>query len=261
MFVIGERINGMFKDVNKAIRERDKSVIQDLARRQEDAGANALDVNVGVSDNPIDSMEWLVNAVGEVSKLSLAIDTTKPDVMEKGLQTSKSPTIINSISGDKVKLDIYIPMARKYNAGIIALTTNEKGIPQNADMRTEIAATIVSRYQEAGMDLNSLYIDSVILPVNVAQDNAKEVLEAIKQCKIISDPPPKTILGLSNVSQKCLNRSLVNRVFLAMAISCGLDAAILDPTDKELMDTMITGELLMNKFIYCDDYLEAYHKK
>ena len=138
---------------------------------------------------------------------------------------------------------------------------NEKGIPKDSAGRLEIAMQILASAQENGMEAEDLFIDAVILPVNVAQDQMKEVLETIRQCKMLCDPPPKTIIGLSNVSQKALDRPLVNRTFLTMAVSHGLDGAILDPTDRPLMDEMITAELLMNKFLYCDSYLQAYRKR
>jgi len=100
-----------------------------------------------------------------------------------------------------------------------------------------------------------------VLPVNVAQAQMQDILESIREFKIISEPPPKTIVGLSNVSQGTTVRSLVNRTFLVMALSFGLDAAILDPLDKDLMDAAISAELILNKNIYCDSYLEAYRKK
>ena len=99
------------------------------------------------------------------------------------------------------------------------------------------------------------------MPVNVAQSQMKDILESIREFKIISEPSPKTVVGLSNVSQGTCARSLINRTFLTMAVAFGLDAAILDPKDKELMDALITAELVLNKQIYCDSYLDAYRKK
>ncbi|MEW6171165.1 MAG: methyltetrahydrofolate--corrinoid methyltransferase, partial [Candidatus Omnitrophota bacterium] len=106
-----------------------------------------------------------------------------------------------------------------------------------------------------------LYLDPIVLPVNVAQAQMISILESIREFKILSDPAPKTIVGLSNVSQGTCTRSLINRIFLTMAVSYGLDGAILDPKDKELVDAAITAELILNKQIYCDSYLEAYRKR
>jgi len=264
MFIIGERINGMFKDVGDAINKKDKSVIQGLARLQASCGANALDVNVGPSsEDPRQAMEWLVKTISEVSDISLAIDTTKKDVMEAGLSSCRSKPIINSVNANPDKMDSLFAVAKKYNASIIGLTMDKSGIPKDADGRLELAMKIVAAGLEHGIDIRELYIDAVILPVNVAQAHAKEVLRTIRDAKMLASPPPKTILGLSNVSQGApmQSKALITRTFLTMAVAAGLDAAIMDVTDKDLMDAVITAELLMEKQLYCDSYLEAYRKK
>lgn len=264
MFVIGERINGMFNDVADAIKKKNKEVIQSIARKQVACGASALDVNVGPSSgNPKEAMQWLVKIITEITDIPLAIDTTKLDVMEAGLELCKSKPIINSVNANEDKMKALFPLAKKYNASIIGLTMDRSGIPKDSEDRLELAIKIVAFAMECGIDMADLYIDAVILPVNVAQAHAKEVLKAIRESKMLADPAPKTILGLSNVSQSAQPqlKSLINRVFLAMAIASGLDAAIMDASDKELMDAAITAELLMEKQLYCDAFLNAYRKK
>jgi len=264
MFIIGERINGMFKDVAKAIKEKDKAVIQALALKQVSCKANALDVNVGpASANPKEAMEWLVKTIQEVTGITLAIDTTKLDVMETGLSLCKAKPIINSVNANEEKMKNLFPLAKKYNASIIGLTMDKAGIPKDSEGRMELAMKLVAACVEYGIETSELYLDAVILPVNVAQPHAKEVLKTIRDSKMLADPAPKTVLGLSNVSQgsPAQYKNLINRTFLTMAIANGLDAAIMDATDKELMDSVITSELLMEKQLYCDSYLEAYRKK
>ena len=153
-------------------------------------------------------------------------------------------------------------LAKKYNASIIGLTMDKAGIPKDSEGRMELAMKMVAACMEYGIDVSELYLDAVILPINVGQSHVKEVLKTIRDSKLLSDPSPKTVLGLSNVSQGSSARykSLINRTFLAMAIANGLDAAILDVTDKELMDNLITAELLMEKQLYCESYLDAYKK-
>ena len=263
MFVIGERINGMFKNVAEAIKKKDKAVIQDLAKKQIAAGANALDVNVGPSsDNPKETMEWLVRSISEVTDITLAIDTTKQDVMEAGLDACKAKSIVNSVNANDDKLKNLLPLAKKYNSSIIGLTMDKSGIPKDSEGRLELAMKIVASCMEHGIDISDLYIDAVILPVNVAQVHVKEVLKAIRESKMLADPAPKTILGLSNVSQGSLSKykSLINRTFVSMAISAGLDAAIMDAEDNDLMEAAITAELLMEKQLYADSYIGAYKK-
>jgi 5-methyltetrahydrofolate corrinoid/iron sulfur protein methyltransferase len=262
MFIIGELINGMYQDIGEAIRGKDKAVIQKCALEQIKAGADALDVNCGpASRQPVSDIQWLVEAIQEVTDKPLALDSSKVAVIESGLKAIKNKVIINSTTADPEKLDILVPLAKQHNAKLIGLTISSKGIPQNKDQRLELAANIVAYCSEQDFPVEELYLDPIVLPVNVAQVQMKDILEAIREFKIISEPSPKTILGLSNVSQGTCVRSLINRTFLTMAVAYGLDAAILDPKDKDLMDAVITAELILNKQIYCDSYLDAYRKK
>jgi 5-methyltetrahydrofolate corrinoid/iron sulfur protein methyltransferase len=262
MLVIGERINGMFQDVAIAIKEKNKEAIQDLAKKQVSCGASMLDVNVGPAVKDAgDAMKWLVETIQEAVDVGLSLDSTKPAVIEEGLKVAKKKAMINSTTADKEKLDILVPMAKKYNSRLIGLTLGKSGVPRDRAQRSEYAAGILTACVEVGFNVEDLYIDPVVLPVNVAQPQGIEVLEALREFKLLYNPAPKTVVGLSNVSQGADNRSLINRIFLIMAQAQGLDAAIVDPMDNELMDAMITAELLLNKNIYCDSYLDAYRKK
>ena len=259
MLAIGERINGMFKQVAAAIQERKPEPIQELARGQLEAGAEALDVNVGpAAAEPVEAMAWLVKTIREVTKAPLAIDATNPEVIRKSLELAGPGSIINSTKGDQAQLDVFIPMAVEHQASLIALTIDENGIPRDANGRSEIALRVVAAAMENGLEPERLMIDSVILPVNVTQPTPGHVLETIRSVKLLSDPPPKTVLGLSNVSQGTRERRLLNRTYLVMALSAGLDAAIVDVFDTELMDAMIASELLLDRAVYCDDFLKAY---
>ncbi|MEK6715333.1 MAG: dihydropteroate synthase [Candidatus Omnitrophota bacterium] len=262
MFIVGELINGMYRNVREAIKDKNKKIIQEIALAQTKAGASALDVNCGpASATPGDTMKWLVESIQEVVDTPLCLDSTKADVIEAGLSMAKNKTIINSTGADKERLDILVPLALRYNSLLIGLAMNKKGVPQDRFQRLELAAQIVTYCQENNFNLSDLYLDPIILPVNVAQSQGTEALEAIREFKLLSEPPPKTIVGLSNVSQGTGVRSLINRTFLVMAQACGLDGAILDPLDKDLMDALITAELILNRQIYCDSFLDAYRKK
>ena len=262
MFIIGELINGMYQNIGKAIKEKDKAEIQRCALAQVKAGADALDVNCGpASRQPVSDMPWLIESIQEVTDKTLCIDSSKPQVIEAGLKAVKNKVMINSVTADAEKLEILVPLAKQYHAKLIGLTISAKGIPQNKDQRLELAANIVATCADQGFPTEDLYLDPIVLPVNVAQAQMRDILEAIREFKIISEPAPKTIVGLSNVSQGACARNLINRTFLTMAVAAGLDAAILDPLDSELVDALITAELIINKQIYCDSYLTAYRKK
>ncbi len=263
MQVIGERLNGMFKDVGQAIVDQDKGVIQDLAKKQLDAGAHILDLNVGpTAEDATSAMKWLIESTREVTDCPLAIDSTKADVVKAGVEMVGSKAMINSSPGDEESLDRLMPVAAENDCDIICLTIDKAGIPRDANGRMEIAMRIVEKAMMNGVDLQRVYIDPVIIPCNVpdAGHHPGEVLETMRQVKLISDPPPKTTLGLSNVSQGTGERHLINRTYLVMCIAAGLDSAIMDPLDNDLMDAMITAELLLNRTVYCDDFLRAHRK-
>lgn len=261
MIMIGELINGMYKDVGKAIVDKEVDVIQHLAEDQVKAGARILDVNTGpYSKNPKDDMKWLVESIQKVTDVSLALDSTKYDVIEEGLKLVKKRAVINSTSADNEKMERIFGLAKKYNAQVIGLTMDKSGVPNTKEKRVELAATIVAKAMEFEMSAEDVYLDPIVLPVNVAQTQGLEVLESIREFRMLCDPAPKTVVGLSNVSQGTKYRALINRTFLVMAIANGLTAAILDPLDKELVDAMITAELALNKNIYCDSFLDAYKK-
>ena len=191
----------------------------------------------------------------------IVLDSSKAKVIESGLKVIRNKVMINSTMADPEKLEVLVPLAKKYNAKLIGLAMSSKGVPQNKDQRLELAAVIVAFCQDAGFPIEDLYLDPIVLPVNVGQAQMVDILESIKDFKIISEPSPKTVVGLSNVSQGTNVRSLVNRTFLVMAAAYGLDAAILDPEDTELMNASITAELILHKQIYCASFLDAYKKK
>lgn len=262
MLIIGELINGMYQEIARAIKDKDKKAVQKRALEQLNAGADALDINCGpASPKPVEDIQWLINCVQEVTDKPLAIDSSRPEVIEAGLKAVRNKAIINSTTADRQKLQLLVPLAKKYNARLIGLTISAKGIPQNKDQRLELAAEIVAYCAEQGFPTENLYLDPIVMPVKVAQAQMADILEAIREFKIISDPAPKSIVGLSNVSQGTQARNLINRTFLTMALAAGLDGAILDPSDKELMDAAITAELVLNRNIYCDSFLEAYRRK
>ncbi len=262
MFIIGELINGMYANIGAAIKEHNKAEVQRCALEQIACGADALDVNCGpASKQPLIDMPWLIQTIQEVTDKPLCLDSSNHKVIAEGLRASKNKTIINSTTADQEKLELLIPLAKQYNSKLIGITISVKGIPQNKDQRLELAAAIVAACQERGFAIEDLYLDPIVLPINVAQAQIKDIFESIHEFQIISEPSPKTIIGLSNVSQGTHLRSLINRTFLTMAVAYGLNSAILDPKDKELMDALITSELILNKNIYCNSYLDAYRRK
>lgn len=260
MIAVGERINGMFKDVKRAIKKKDKKALQDLAVRETQEGAKYLDINTGVAVTPEDQpdvMKWMVESVQEACDTPLALDSQKIPVLEAGLSVVKGPAMINSCKCEPAILDQFLPLAVKHDASLVVLTMTDAGPLQDVDGRIEACANICAKAMEHGLDLEKLYIDPVIYPINVAQQQPGYLFQVIQQVKVLADPPPRTIIGLSNISQGTQQRPLINRIMLVMAIAAGLDAAIVDVLDTDLMDAAITAEMLLNHQIYSDSFLKA----
>jgi len=264
--LIGERINGSFKDVGRAIQQRDKTVIQDRIARQTAGGADYLDVNMGAASRNPDDFAWLVQAVAGSTTLPLSIDCNRLDMFRIGLKAYRDtvgdrPVIINSTTAEDSKLIPLLELASEYKAGIIGVVMDEKGSPQDVDRRLELGGKIFAAALEAGIPTEQIYLDPIVMPAKFMQDQARNVLNAIQQMTTLSDPPPHISVGLSNISSKAEERKLINRTFMVMAIAMGLDAAILDVCDEEMRQAIATAELMLGMEIYSDAYLKAYRQR
>jgi 5-methyltetrahydrofolate corrinoid/iron sulfur protein methyltransferase len=240
MLIIGENIHIISPSVKEAIEARDAKFIQTLALKQVKAGAGILDLNIGPQrKRGVEIMPWIVETVQAVTDTPLSLDTTNVAAMEAGLQACRKPALLNSASADPARLDPVMDLAARYNASVIALTMGVDGIPATADGRTAIAMeTLLPKAESLGIPPNHVFLDPLVLTVNGNQDVAQETVNAICVFKQLSDPPPMTTVGLSNISNSCPNefRSLINRTFLVMLMASGLDSAIADPLDKKLME-------------------------
>jgi len=239
MYRIGEEIQVISTKVRKAIEERSKEPIQQLAVDQVEAGADALEVNIGPQKKKgPEVMEWMVDTIQEVVDVPLCLDTTNLAAMEAGLKRAKQQAIVNSTSADPDRLRDVPPLAAKYNAKLIALTMG-KNIPVEADKRVAIAMEqLMPRLMEVGIPMDQVLMDPLILTVSGMQEYCPEAVETIRFLKQISDPPPLTLVGMSNVSNGVPkeNKSLVNATYAVMLLAAGLDAAIVDARDETLKE-------------------------
>lgn len=261
MILIGERINAGFDRVARALNDKDPEGIKALARKQEDAGADYLDINMGAISKDPEDMVWLVKTVQEEVDTGISIDSQKAEIVEPGLEVCENDALINSTTAVDDKLDSLLPLAVDYDASIIGVTSGEGGAPQDVNGRLEHAATIFSRATEVGIPPKDLFIDPVAMPLKFMQKQASNLLESIHQISNISNPPPHISLGLSNMSSDATERSLINRTFLVMAMAVGLDAAICDVSDSKLMKSVATAEMILNNEIYSDSFTETYRMK
>jgi 5-methyltetrahydrofolate corrinoid/iron sulfur protein methyltransferase len=243
MYKIGENIHIISPRVKEALQERDGGFFVDLARKQKEAGADVLDLNIGPQKKSgPEVMDWLVDCMQEaVPGMTLSFDTTNLAAIEAGLKKVGSNAIINSTSAEEQRLANVPPLAAEHGAGLIALCMEKSGIPVSADARVGIALEkLIPRAEEVGLPMEKLYIDPLVLTVSGCQEYVPHAIETVRMLKMAADPPPQTVVGLSNVSNQVPNegRPLINRVYMVMLMAAGLDAAILDPMDKDLMDAI-----------------------
>ncbi len=239
MILIGENIHIISKSVREALEKRDEDFVKELIRIQKNM--DYIDLNVGPAKNNLSGiLPWLSQKVEENSDLKISFDTTNSDEMRAGLETysKNSDAFINSTSKDEPRLEKMTDLAAEFGCNLIALTlSKDTGIPKTADGRLEIAFEIYEKCIEKGIDSSKIYFDPLILPVCVDQSQAMEALNTIQMIKQSFDPPVNTVIGLSNISNGCPKelRPLINRVFAVLAFGAGLDSAIIDAKDLELV--------------------------
>ncbi|MGN0788519.1 MAG: dihydropteroate synthase, partial [Christensenellales bacterium] len=242
--IVGERINPTGKKLMKqAIETEDWGYIEAQAVEQAQAGADILDVNMGLAG--IDEADMIVKAIKRVQSvvdLPVQIDSTDPVAIEKGLRYVCGKAIVNSVNGEDEVLDRILPLVKKYGALVLGLTIDKDGIPKTVEKRLEIARKIVRKAQEYGISNEDVIIDTLTLTVGAEQEQAVNTLEAIRRVK--DELGVKTALGVSNISFGLPERSLVNRTFLTMALTCGLDLAIINPNLQPMKESFLAYNLL-----------------
>lgn len=260
MIYIGEKINAVNPKIYKLIQEKNKEAIQEIAKKQAEAGADYLDLNVGTAWlRPAEVMVWLVEIVQEAVEIPLAIDSRKFEVIEAGLKVCRQPALINSTTGEKGKLDRLMPLAAEYKASLVGLTMYEQGIPPHTVGRVAIAKRIMNYAENYGISRDRIFIDPVLLPLRFSHSQGVITLETIKQVALEKDPP-HLIVGLSNASQGAKGRKLINRIFLVMAIACGLDAVIADVLDTDLKEAALAAEAILGRHPEGDRFFRGIKK-
>jgi len=256
MILIGERINTGFKDIKQAVLDKNPAPLQDWAKQQAAAGAHYLDVNLGAVSGKPEDMIWMIEQVQAVTDTPVSIDTNKVTILREAIKVCRKPPLLNSTTCSPEKLNPFIEIAAAHNASMIGLAMDETGSPKEAAKRVECAGLITAAWAEAGLPMERLFLDPIVMPVKFMQDQGKEFLEAARQFQMLSDPPPNISCGLSNIASKATEKKLINRTFLVMAIAAGVNAVICDVLDVDLINAAKTAELLMNREIYADAYLQ-----
>jgi len=263
MLIIGEKINSSRKNIQEMVENKKKELIQELARKQVEGGAQMLDLNIGtIRKNEPENMKWLVKVIQEAVNVPLCIDSPNQEAIKQGLEVydcNKGKALINSVTVEREKLELILPLVKKYQCSVVALTMDEQGIPQGSKERFKIADELIKKLTGEGIFMEDIYIDPLALPVSTNIQNSNIALETLSRIKD-SYPEVKTIIGLSNISYGLPERRLINQSFVVLAMACGLDAVILDSTDQKIMALIKATNLLQGKDEFCKQYLQAFRE-
>ena len=260
MIIVGEKINTSRKSIEEAVSKRDATFITKVARDQAEAGAHYIDVNAGTFlDQEADCLCWLVETVQSEVNLPLCLDSPNPKALSEAVKRHKGEAMINSISMEEDRFQSLLPVITSQPCHVVALCMAQTSMPTTVEERVQVGSELIKKLTDEGIPLEKIYVDPLVQPVSVDTRMGVATLGAIN--KIMNDfPGVNTICGLSNISFGLPERRLINRNFLALCISYGLSAAILDPTDKELMATLLAVEMLLGRDEYCENFIDAYQE-
>ncbi len=259
--IIGERINPTGKKLmREAIANKDIGYFENQAVEQFQAGADILDINMGVPNiDEAQMMKIAVKAVQGVVDLPVQIDSSDALAVEMGARYANGKVIINSVNGDDEVLEKILPIAKKYGAMVLGLTIDKDGVPKTVEKRLQIAEKIVNYASKIGIKKENLIIDCLTLTVGAEQEQAMKTLQAIKLVK--EKLGVKTVLGVSNISFGLPNRQIVNSHFMTIALSFGLDLAIINPNIAEMMQSFRVYNLISGNDKNGEKYIESFGKQ
>lgn len=260
MIIIGEKINGTIPSVKRAIEARDEEFIRNLAVKQSEAGADYIDVCAGTTpDKEVETLIWLMDIVQEATETPLSIDSPNARTIEKVFGHARKTGIINSVSLEGDKCEIIYPLISGTDWQVVALTCDNNGIPSDVETRVAISKTLVEKAGKHGIAPERIHIDPLVMAL--ATDN-RSLLKFVETLKAVKElyPTVKVTSGLSNISFGLPLRKVINQNFLAIAMAAGMDSAIMDPLDRDMMTTLYATEALLGRDRFCRNFSNAYRK-
>ncbi len=257
MIIIGEKINGSIPSAGKAIAARDEAWIRNLARIQEDANADYLDCCASVNVNELETMKWLIDIIQDETSSKICVDSPDPHVCAKAIEYCKKPGIVNSVSLEGDKIDTIFPVIANTRWGCVALLSGDKGIPQTAEARLDNFKRLMERAESFHIAANRLYIDPL---VEGLATNQQSLTTFAATCRGIKELYPDVHItsGLSNISYGLPVRKMLNMAFMTLAMQAGMDSAIVDPTNRDMMGVIFATQALLGEDDYCMEYISAY---
>jgi 5-methyltetrahydrofolate--homocysteine methyltransferase len=258
MIIIGEKINGSIPSVAKAIAEKNAGFISDLAKRQSDAGASFIDVCASVEpEKELETLKWLIDLVQEVTKTPIAIDSPSAKTCALAIPYCKDAGLINSVSLEGKKIDEVFPLIAKTNWECVALLCDDNAISTSIEKRMKIFEGIMQKAKEYGIAPQRLHIDPLVQMLCTSEDGIISILELMRNIKK-QYPDVHITGGASNISFNLPSRKYINQGFIVLAMSSGMDSAIIDPLNRDMMGLIYATEALLAKDEMCIEYINAF---
>jgi 5-methyltetrahydrofolate corrinoid/iron sulfur protein methyltransferase len=262
MIIIGEKINGTRKQVAQAIQNRDANFIRDSATRQFESGAAYLDINAGtLPRSEPEDMVWLVEVVQEaVPDATLCLDSANHEALKAGIEKAAKTPMLNSLSGEKFRVEGVLPLACKFRIELIVLPLDDSGIPPTSDGRLTIVRRLVQMTRNGGLPDEKLYVDPLVMAIATGTENGNVTLDTCRKIKEEFSNVHLTC-GLSNISFGMPLRSILNQAFMVLAIQAGMDSVIINPEERELRGIMMAAETLVGKDRHCMNFNRAFRAR
>jgi 5-methyltetrahydrofolate--homocysteine methyltransferase len=257
LIIVGERLNTTRKVPAAIVKSRDGEALVREAERQKEAGADYLDVNAGTFGNgETDALCWMVETIQASLDVPLCIDSSNPVAIAAALRLHKGKALINSITLERVRFEPVLALVREYGTGVVALCLDDEGLPHGAEEAVTKGRKLVEMLLDAGVPAPDIYLDPLVRSLGTDPAAGLAVIESIRQ--FMQDYPGiHTICGLSNISFGMPKRAILNRAFLVAAMTAGLDTAILDPLDRDLMGLLAATEAVLGRDRYGLGYIRA----
>ena len=261
MLIIGEKLNGAIKTVSEAIKNRDEAFIKDLASRQLDSRADYLDICSGTPNGDAEILKWMIEIIQkDHPDVKFSIDSPNPDTILECMPYCKNPGIINSVSLEGNKIEKIFPaVVNNKSWKVIALLLDETGMPETVDKRMENFHGIMEKIKEYGISADRVYFDLLVFTVGTSPESFLNFINTAKEIKK-EYPDAHIVSGLSNISYGLPYRKAINHAFLIGAMTYGMDSAIMDPLDRDMLGGIYAAEALLGTDEYCVEYLDAYRR-
>ena len=258
--VIGERINPTGRKIlSEEMKNGDYSRVEVDALAQVAAGAHMLDVNAGIplADEPAILAEC-IQLVQALTDVPLSIDSSIVAALESGLSVYQGKALVNSVTGEEERLESVLPLVKKFNAAVVAISNDETGISENPDVRFEVARKIVERAEDHGIPREDIIVDPLVMPIGALNDAGRQVMSIVRRLR--EELKVNSTCGASNISFGLPNRNGLNSAFLSMAMGAGMTSAITNPLHGEVIQAVLGADVMMGHDPDCLRWIKKYRE-